>query len=77
MLVDRGMALLRELHPDEWSAEETRGVTRFLQGGTCRFGRDPGLLPAQLGRRSRDAHHHGECLSGGLGDRCPMPLGEI
>jgi choline dehydrogenase-like flavoprotein len=41
MLVDRGMALLRELHPDEWNAEETRGVTRFLQGGTCRFGRDP------------------------------------
>lgn len=42
MLVDRGMALLRELHPDEWSVFETRGVTRFLQGGTCRFGADPG-----------------------------------
>ncbi len=41
MLVERGMALLRELHPDEWSVLETRGVTRFLQGGTCRFGTDP------------------------------------
>jgi len=41
MLVDRGMALLRELHPDEWNADETHGVTRFLQGGTCRFGGDP------------------------------------
>jgi choline dehydrogenase-like flavoprotein len=41
MLVDRGMALLRELRPDDWSALELRGVTRFLQGGTCRFGTDP------------------------------------
>jgi choline dehydrogenase-like flavoprotein len=41
MLVDRGMALLRELRPDEWHAQETHGVTRFLQGGTSRFGRDP------------------------------------
>jgi hypothetical protein len=48
MLVDRGMAPLRELHRR--------------------------LLPAQLGRRSRDAHHHGERLSRGLGNRCPMPL---
>jgi choline dehydrogenase-like flavoprotein len=36
-----GMAVLRDLNPDEWSAEELRGVTHFLQGGTCRFGNDP------------------------------------
>jgi choline dehydrogenase-like flavoprotein len=41
MLVDRGMAVLRDLEPDEWSAQELRGVTHFLQGGTCRFGDDP------------------------------------
>jgi choline dehydrogenase-like flavoprotein len=41
MLVDRGMSVLRELRPDEWSTLEVRGVTRFLQGGTCRFGSDP------------------------------------
>ena len=41
LLVDKGMALLRELHPDDASVLEDRGVTRFLQGGTCRFGTDP------------------------------------
>jgi choline dehydrogenase-like flavoprotein len=41
MLVDRGMAVLRELRPDDATELELRGVTHFLQGGTCRFGIDP------------------------------------
>jgi choline dehydrogenase-like flavoprotein len=40
-LVDRGMEVLRALPADEATAESTSGVTRFLQGGTCRFGDDP------------------------------------
>lgn len=41
LLVDRGMDVLRALSADETSAETANGVTRFLQGGTCRFGDDP------------------------------------
>jgi choline dehydrogenase-like flavoprotein len=42
MLVARGMEVLRELGPDDVGESEARGTTRFLQGGTCRFGTDPG-----------------------------------
>ncbi|HZS37273.1 MAG TPA: GMC family oxidoreductase [Polyangia bacterium] len=40
VLIDRGMAILDALAPDE---AERGGVgdTKFLQGGTCRFGADP------------------------------------
>lgn len=41
LLVDRGMELLRGLDPGEAHADVTGNVTRFLQGGTCRFGDDP------------------------------------
>lgn len=41
LLVDRGMELLRGLDPDEAHADVAGGATRFLQGGTCRFGDDP------------------------------------
>ena len=40
-LIERGMQLLRGLEPGEAHADVTGGVTRFLQGGTCRFGDDP------------------------------------
>ena len=40
-LVDRGMEVLRGLEPDELGKETVGGATKFLQGGTCRFGRDP------------------------------------
>ena len=40
-LVERGMEVLKALPADETAAESTSGVTRFLQGGTCRFGTDP------------------------------------
>jgi choline dehydrogenase-like flavoprotein len=35
------MQILRGLEPGEAHADVTAGVTRFLQGGTCRFGDDP------------------------------------
>jgi choline dehydrogenase-like flavoprotein len=41
ILVERGMKILRGLEPGEAHADVTGGVTRFLQGGTCRFGDDP------------------------------------
>jgi choline dehydrogenase-like flavoprotein len=41
LLVDRGLGLLRALEPDEARVETTEGATKFLQGGTCRFGTDP------------------------------------
>jgi choline dehydrogenase-like flavoprotein len=41
ILMEHGMALLRGLEPGEAHADVTAGVTRFLQGGTCRFGDDP------------------------------------
>jgi choline dehydrogenase-like flavoprotein len=41
MLVARGMSVLGGLGADETHVESTTGVTRFLQGGTCRFGDDP------------------------------------
>src|SRR5262249_46169740 len=40
LLVDRGMALLAALEPDQL-ARGGVAETKFLQGGTCRFGRDP------------------------------------
>jgi choline dehydrogenase-like flavoprotein len=40
-LVERGMEVLRGLAPDEAHIDVAGGVTRFLQGGTCRFGDDP------------------------------------
>jgi choline dehydrogenase-like flavoprotein len=43
LLVDRGMDVLRALNPDELREEGTTGVTKFLQGGTCRFGTDAAL----------------------------------
>jgi choline dehydrogenase-like flavoprotein len=41
LLVERGTQVLKGLSPDETFTESTTGVTRFLQGGTCRFGDDP------------------------------------
>ncbi len=41
LLVDRGMSMLHELQPDELQEETASGATKFLQGGTCRFGSDP------------------------------------
>jgi choline dehydrogenase-like flavoprotein len=41
LLVDRGMDVLRALEPDEAREETASGSTKFLQGGTCRFGTDP------------------------------------
>jgi len=41
LLVDRGMAVLKALGPDEAHVDVAHGATRFLQGGTCRFGDDP------------------------------------
>jgi choline dehydrogenase-like flavoprotein len=40
LLCERGMEVLRALEPDETEALSV-GETKFLQGGTCRFGRDP------------------------------------
>lgn len=41
LLRDRGMDVLRGLEPDSAQPGEADGTTLFLQGGTCRFGRDP------------------------------------
>jgi choline dehydrogenase-like flavoprotein len=41
LLRDRGMEVLRGLEPDVAEPGEADGTTLFLQGGTCRFGKDP------------------------------------
>jgi choline dehydrogenase-like flavoprotein len=43
LLVDKGMQLLRALSPDDAHEEGAGGVTKFLQGGSCRFGTDPAV----------------------------------
>lgn len=40
-LVERGEELLLSLNPDKLERVGTSGETTILQGGTCRFGRDP------------------------------------
>jgi choline dehydrogenase-like flavoprotein len=40
-LVERGEEILESLHPDEMERKTTSGETTILQGGTCRFGKDP------------------------------------
>ncbi len=40
-LADRGMDVLRALEPDSSEITQAEGQDRALQGGTCRFGRDP------------------------------------
>jgi choline dehydrogenase-like flavoprotein len=40
-LLDRGLEVLRAMEPDEIRETTARGATVFLQGGTCRFGKDP------------------------------------
>jgi choline dehydrogenase-like flavoprotein len=41
LMVDRGMDILRALKPDRADARFAGAETKFLQGGTCRFGSDP------------------------------------
>jgi len=41
LLVDKGMEVLRALAPGDAREETVNGATKFLQGGTCRFGADP------------------------------------
>lgn len=41
LLVERGMSVLGSLGADDTRVDSISGVTRFLQGGTCRFGDDP------------------------------------
>jgi choline dehydrogenase-like flavoprotein len=40
-LADRGMEVLKALEPDSSTITQAEGQDRALQGGTCRFGRDP------------------------------------
>lgn len=40
-LVERGEELLRAMEPDSVQRVTTSGETTILQGGTCRFGKDP------------------------------------
>ena len=40
-LVERGEEILQALHPDRIDRVGTAGETTILQGGTCRFGKDP------------------------------------
>jgi choline dehydrogenase-like flavoprotein len=41
LLVERGVEVLRRLEPDQTETTALHSETKFLQGGTCRFGRDP------------------------------------
>jgi choline dehydrogenase-like flavoprotein len=41
LLVDKGMEVLRALGADEVREDTANGATKFLQGGSCRFGLDP------------------------------------
>ncbi|MBX5483324.1 MAG: GMC family oxidoreductase [Myxococcaceae bacterium] len=40
-LVERGEEILKALHPDRLERVGIAGETTILQGGTCRFGKDP------------------------------------
>ncbi len=40
-LVDRGEEILKEMQPEVLERRADDGVTTILQGGTCRFGKDP------------------------------------
>ncbi len=42
LLTDKGLAVLNGLGADSTSVTITHGETKILQGGTCRFGTDPG-----------------------------------
>jgi choline dehydrogenase-like flavoprotein len=41
LLVDKGMEVLRALEPDRADVIDSISETKILQGGTCRFGKDP------------------------------------
>jgi choline dehydrogenase-like flavoprotein len=41
LLADKGLEVLRALEPDAARVDAAEGETKILQGGTCRFGKDP------------------------------------
>jgi choline dehydrogenase-like flavoprotein len=41
LLADRGLEMLKALEPDAARISAESGETKILQGGTCRFGKDP------------------------------------
>ena len=40
-VLEKSMEVLRALEPDDLIATAAKGESKFLQGGTCRFGKDP------------------------------------
>ena len=57
LLVDNGMRLLEALGPDSTEVTVRSGETKILQGGTCRFGRDPAASVLDADCRAHEVHN--------------------
>jgi choline dehydrogenase-like flavoprotein len=53
-LVDRGEEILKGLEPEHMERRSDDGVTTILQGGTCRFGKDPATSVLDVACRSHE-----------------------